>query len=738
MSWTLLVGIVVVMGFALVVALARRAELSAMRRSVGERDRASRLGSAEAQLQHPVVDLTRCMGCGKCVKVCPEDNVLELVHGQAMVVNGAHCVGVAACERECPVSAITVTIGNLSSRKDIPALGDHFEAHGTPGLFLAGEVTAHALIRTAVEQGTEVAQEVARRLKRGEAPRNGILDLCVVGAGPAGLACSLEAKRNGLRFVTLDHEAELGGTVAKYPRRKMILSEPVDIPLYGRLEENSYTKEELIELWKRIASEQQLPIRSGEQFVGLERGEDGSFVVRTERRSWATRHVCLAVGRRGIPRTLGVPGEELPKVAYSLMDARSYQGRRILVVGGGDSAVETAVGLAEQPGNQVTISYRREGFVRIRSKNQQRLEALVARKRIVLLLQSQVLAIHPDSVEVEVTRNGRVERGFVPNDEVFVMIGGIPPFELLERSGVSFDASARTPPPRVTEQGTGLLQALSIGFGLALAALLWAVWHSDYYTLPLSERPTHAKHALLRPGLGFGLAAGITAAALIVVNLLYVVRRSPRLGLTWGSFKLWMTSHVATGILAFLCAALHAAMAPRDSVGGHAFWALAVLLATGAVGRYFYSYIPRAANGRELELAEVKAKLERTTAAWNPEQRRFPERVRAAVFALIESRQWKSSFFARLSALLGAQRELHRLLSRLAREGEQQKVPEAQIRETLALARRAHGAALAAAHFEDLRALLGTWRYLHRWIALLLVLLVGVHIFYALSYGSFL
>jgi thioredoxin reductase/Pyruvate/2-oxoacid:ferredoxin oxidoreductase delta subunit len=737
MSWTLLVVVVVVLGFALAVATARRLELSRMQHTVRDRERAVEAGSAQAQLQHPLVDLSRCMGCGKCVKVCPEEGVLELVHGQAMVVNGARCVGIAACERECPVSAITVTLSNLETRKDIPALERNLEAVGSPGLFLAGEVTAHALIKTAIEQGTAVAAEVARRIRSGESARNGILDLCVIGAGPAGLACSLEAKRHGLRYVTLDHETALGGTVAKYPRRKLVLTEPVEIPLHGRMDRHAYSKEELIALWQQIVEEQQLEIRSGEKFTGLDRCDDGSYVVKTETGELEARHVCLAVGRRGLPRKLGVPGEELPKVAYSLMDAQSFQGRRILVVGGGDTAVETALGLAEQPGNQVTISYRKNAFVRIRSKNEHRLQAAIAQNRVTCLLESEVVAIHPDGVEMAVRRGDRVERGMLRNDEVFVMIGGVAPFELLESSGVSFDASRRKPLPRVVEQGTGLVRALAIGFALALATLLFAIWHSDYYGLPLSERPAHPKHASLRPGLNFGLGAGIGAAALIVVNLLYLVRKSARFKFTLGSFKLWMTSHVATGILAFLGAMLHSAMAPRDTVGGHAFWALAALLVTGAVGRYFYSYVPRAANGRELELEEVKAKLGKMSDAWAGESRKFATRVRSEVSKLIESRQWKGSFLARASALVWAGRDLNRLLSRLAAEGRRQELDDAQIRETLALARRAHRAALTAAHFEDLRAILNTWRYFHRWVALLLVLLVAAHVYYALMYGSF-
>jgi thioredoxin reductase/Pyruvate/2-oxoacid:ferredoxin oxidoreductase delta subunit len=737
MSWTLLGGLVFVLGIALLSVAARRSELTRMRRAVRDRDRAQRQGSDGAQLLQPVVDLTRCLGCGKCADVCPEDGVLELVHGQAMVVNGARCVGHALCERECPVGAITVTVANLQERRDIPALTEDLEAVGSPGLFLAGELTAHALIKAAIEQGAAVGAEVARRVRETGPSSNGTLDLVVVGAGPAGLACSLEAKRNGLRFATIDQEAHVGGTVAKYPRRKLVMSQPVEMPLLGRFGRTTYTKEEVIDLWSGIAREHDLPIRGGEVFTGLERRDDGAYVVRTEKGAYEARHVCLALGRRGTPRRLGIKGEDLPKVAYSLLDAHSYQGRRILVVGGGDSAVETAVALAEQPGNEVTISYRKESFFRIRSRNEERVEACVAKNRLRVLFESELVAVLPDRVELEVRDGSGTRTKTLPNDEVFVMAGGTPPFRLLESAGVSFDPDRRAAAEPIGEQGSGLVRALGFGFAVSLAALLFAAWHADYYGVPLAERATHPKHAFLRPGMGAGLWLGIAASAMIVLNLAYLLRRAGRL-LRIGSLRLWMTFHVATGILALLCALLHGAMAPRDTVGGYAFWALVVLLATGAIGRYFYAFVPRAANGRELELAEVKARLGRLADEPDPARRRFRERAHAEVAALADLKQWGASFPRRVLSLLGARRDLSRVLARISREGREEGVPDEQVRETLQLARTAHRAALMAAHYEDLRSILNTWRYLHRWVAALLVLLVLVHVAYALAYGSLL
>lgn len=767
MSWGVLVALVLTCGLALAVALARRAELRRMEQRVRDRARAVRSGSHEAQLQHPVVDLSRCLGCATCVAVCPEDGVLDIVHGQAVVVNGARCAGVSACERECPAGAITVTLANLESRNDVPALTDTLEADGARGLFLAGEVTAHALIRTAVEHGTAVAREVAARVSassmpgaipssparsalsralaappfgpqasapdRAPAPADeaGARDLLIAGAGPAGLACALEARRMGLDFAVIDQASEPGGTVAKYPRHKLVLVQPVDLPLVGRLARRTWAKEELMEVWRDAVGRAELPIRFGVTLEGLEREDGGDGVVwvaRTDAGPFRARNVCLALGRRGSPRRLGVPGEELAKVAYGLTDARSYQGRRVLVVGGGDSAVETALALARQPDNQVVLSYRRPDFVRIRARNQERLEAARADGSVEVLNESRVLAIKPDAVELEV----RGERRSIPNDDVFVQAGGTPPFEMLRRAGVSFDPRSRPAQRVACGAASGLVPALGTGFLLACAALIWTLANSDYYLLSMAERPTHPKHAWLRPGLGLGLWMGIAALLLVAVNLLYLARRSPRVRLAYGSLRAWMTSHVVTGILAFLCALLHSAMAPRDTVGGHALWALLVLLGTGAIGRYFYAWVPRAANGRELELDEVKARIERFSGG----DAEFEGLVRDEVQRLIHRRQWRGSFAGRALALLGFQLDLGRALSRLEREARSRGVSAADRARSRALAREAHRKALLVAHLEDLRALLNTWRWVHRWAALLMSVLLFLHIASALAFGA--
>ena len=495
-----------------------------MRASMERRSQAKAAGADQAQLQFPAVDLSRCAGCGTCVAVCPEGGVLELVHGQAVVVNGARCVGVAACQRECPVDAITVGLHGAAERDDIPNITPSLQAVGQPGLYLAGEVTAHALIKTAVDHGTKVAQEVAGTPPAAAASSSDddqVLDLCIIGAGPAGLACALEAHRLGLRALTLEQENEIGGTVAKYPRRKLVLTQPIDLPLHGRLRQNRYTKEDLIHLWRQIASEQDLPIATGQTYRDLHRHDDGVFEVTTDHGRFLAHNVCVAIGRRGIPRRLGVPGEELPKVSYDLVDPRAYQDRALLVVGGGDSAVETAIALAEQPGNKVTLSYRQQSFFRIKQSNEQRLQPLVEAGTLRVVLGSEVCSIHADHAVLQIQEpHARSGAGGVAeattrkvklhNDEVFVMIGGTPPTELLGRAGVSFDPAEREDlAPDAGEQGTGLFRALSIGAVLTALTLGFVCWHGDYYLADSASRAANPKHAFLRPGRALGLWLGI-------------------------------------------------------------------------------------------------------------------------------------------------------------------------------------------------------------------------------------
>ena len=375
---------------------------------------------------HPKIDLLNCIGCGSCVEVCPED-VLGLVDGHAAIIHGSRCVGHALCEAVCPVGAITMGFGKPREGMEIPYYDERYETN-VPGLFIVGELGGVGLIRNAIRQAVTATDAIAER------PRSGspdIYDLLIVGGGPAGIAAALNATSHGLKYLLLEQET-IGGSILHYPRRKLVLTQPVDLPRYGTLKGPEISKEELLEMFSAIVSGNKLSILEGQKVRSAER-VTGGFEVKTVTESYRAGSVVLATGRRGTPKKLGVPGEQLPKVMYKLFEAEQFQGQHILVVGGGDSAVEAAVGLSTQKGNTVTLSYRREAFVRLKEKNQNRIDNAVAARKISLLLKSAVQEILPDAVRISVEGEETRE---LKNDAVFIFAGGEMPAEFLRNCGI--------------------------------------------------------------------------------------------------------------------------------------------------------------------------------------------------------------------------------------------------------------------------------------------------------------
>lgn len=395
------------------------------------KEEAAALGIDKPAAQFPYIDPSRCIGCGACVKACPEGDVLGVVGGTAVVVNGLRCVGHGRCEEACPVGAIQVGLGDLKSREDVPLLDDRYQTT-VPGLYVVGELGGLSLVRNAAFQGRRVIEHLPRTEKT-----PGVLEVAIVGAGPAGLSAGLTAATSGLSYAVFEREETLGGSLLHYPRRKMVLTQRVELPPWGSLDREEYSKEILLDLFEGLVRDHALDVRFGEAIEEVQRDGD-IFVLRTSRgEELRARAVVLALGRRGTPRKLGVPGEELPKVMYRLVDAEGYRDQKILVVGGGDSAAEAAIGLSCQPGNAVTLSYRRDKLVRLKKKNQDALDALLAAGKVRPLFSSQPVEIAPDRVRLKV-KDQEVE---LPNDWVFVFAGGVPPFDFLKKLGVRFGGS---------------------------------------------------------------------------------------------------------------------------------------------------------------------------------------------------------------------------------------------------------------------------------------------------------
>ena len=389
-------------------------------------------GLTEPPSLHPIIDPNLCMGAGTCIKACPE-NAIGFIRGKAVLINPTHCIGHGACLPACPHHAIDLVFGTEKRGMDIPEVSQTFETN-VPGIFIAGELGGMGLIGKSAAQGSQAVTSIAKLKGSANA-----LDVVIVGAGPAGLSASLGAIENKLRFVTLEQEVSLGGTIFHYPRNKITMTSKVNFPIIGEVKMGEISKEKLLEFFNGVVEKTGLKINLNERMESITKTDKG-FLVKTSRQTYETRSVLLSIGRRGTPRKLGVAGEELSKVVYSLIDPEQYRGMHVLVVGGGDSALEAAISIAEEPGTTVTLSYRSEAFGRGKPKNNEKLKAAAARGRIKVMLKSIVTLIEPDQVHVE--QNGAVV--IMPNDAVIVCAGGILPTPFLKEIGIMVETKYGT------------------------------------------------------------------------------------------------------------------------------------------------------------------------------------------------------------------------------------------------------------------------------------------------------
>src|SRR5229473_6332357 len=393
-----------------------------------------KLYSSGPQSQHPHIDANYCIGCAACTMVCPEGDVLAMLGGKAVIVNGHKCIGHSLCAEVCPVGAITMVLASPSIGADTAYLTPEHETT-IKNMFIVGELGGLALIKNAINQGRDCVDIIANRLSAMGPGRSvpGVYDVLIAGAGPGGISASLRSIEKRLNYLTVD-EGEMGGTVAKYPRQKLVMTSPVEFPTYGKFKKTELSKEELIAFWKKVLQRADFKFHSGEKVEEVKKGNDAIFTVVTAKNQYRAHNVVLALGKNGSPRKLGVKGEDLPKVMYRLIEADHYVHKRILVVGGGDSAVEAAMGLAHQVGNTVTLSYRQAAFGRIKERNAKRLEEFTRKGKLKVILNSKVLEITPDAVVLDV--NGASQR--FPNDYVWVFAGGDPPTAFLKKIGISF------------------------------------------------------------------------------------------------------------------------------------------------------------------------------------------------------------------------------------------------------------------------------------------------------------
>jgi len=393
-------------------------------------------GLTEPSSLHPNIDPTRCLGAGGCVRACPE-SAIGMINGKAVLINPTHCIGHGACAAACPHDAITLVFGTEKRGMDIPQVSPTFETN-VPGIFIAGELGGMGLIRKAVTQGSQAIDSISK-LKNNGTP----LDVVIVGAGPAGLGAALASIDKKLRYVLLEQEESLGGAIFQYPRNKIAMTAPVKLPIIGEMQFKEVSKEKLLEFWHGIINKTGIKLNLNERMEGITPTDKG-FVVKTSKGSYETRAVLLAIGRRGTPRKLGVPGEELPKVVYRLIDPEQYRNMHVLVVGGGDSALEAAMAIAEEPGTTVSLAARGDSFGAAfsgaKAKNRDRLQAMSDSGKVKIYLKSGVKSIDKTTL---IIKHGDQESE-IPNDGVIVCAGGTLPTPFLKSIGVMVETKFGT------------------------------------------------------------------------------------------------------------------------------------------------------------------------------------------------------------------------------------------------------------------------------------------------------
>ncbi len=682
---------------------------------------------------HPVIDPDICIGSLSCLKACPEGDILGIVNGAAALVHGQHCIGHGRCAAECPVSAITLVFGTAKRGVDLPEVSEFFES-SRPGVHVVGELGGMALIKNAIRQGLQVSDHLAK----GRQPASQELaDVCIVGAGPAGIATALGLTHHGMSYRLLEQDT-VGGTIAHFPRRKLVMTEAVNLPDWGKFGKKQISKEELLETIQRVMQKATIKVEEGVKVTGIE-GDDGAFTVQTGRGPVRARKVVLAIGRRGSPRKLGVPGEELSKVCYRLIEPEQYHRTKVLVVGAGDAGVEAACQVARESTAQVWLSYRGDA-PKCREPNRVDMEAQAQKKRLTLLPKSQVKAIAEKHVDLDV--GGKVQR--VPNDFVIVCAGGELPTEFLQKAGVgmrryhgeALGASSKTQMSafekreREAKRKEHRREAIFALLGLSILAFLaYRGW--QYYVLPPLARLKSPMHAQFRPAGHWGHGVGIGATLFMLSNFLYAARKRVRWLSGLGDIRMWLVFHVFVGFMSPLVIAFHAAFQSRNLLATGTASALGVVVLTGIIGRYIFSLVPAAA-GHVLELEELQGSFVRARAEVEPLLEMIPNPGPVKrLFQSVTEPLPPSSLIGWMLTL-----PLQSLRSRLALRRVASLFPDRESRQAFRDDfLQCEKLRLQIGFYRSLKSLMRTWRIFHASLAGFLVLAIATHIAFSLYLG---
>jgi dihydropyrimidine dehydrogenase (NAD+) subunit PreT len=599
---------------------------------------------------------------------------------------------------------------------------------------VVGELGGMGLLRNAVRQGLHVAKRLDGILPKGGGDK--AVDVVIVGAGAAGLATACALHEAGRSYRLLE-QGTWGGTMYHYPRRKIVMTEPATIPGFGKIGKPIISKEELLETWGKAIEKIQVKVDEGIQVTGID-GEDGAFAVHTTKGIIDARKVVLACGRRGTPRKMGVPGEELQKVTYGFTDAEQYGGRRVLVVGGGDSALEAAIQIAELGTSEVALSYRGAELGRARQANRDKLTALSEAGQLTLLLPSQIKYV--TETEVRLEWDGREMR--LPNDDIIVNIGGDPPDGFLKKAGVEMrrykgeQLGAKTGEDYVSEEEMKMRRRLRRT--LALYACLGATivgylaykgW--GYYQLSTMGRLRSPMHGAFKSAGPWGHGVGIVATVFMLSNFLYPVRKRTRSLTGLGDIRDWLNFHVFVGFMSPLVIAFHAAFQSNNVLATSTAVALGIVVGTGLIGRFIYGLVP-SVDGHAEELELISGRFERLRATVEPmlagaRERNRLDKLVASATAQVPKR---SLIVALLREPLSGLRFRFRLLRvRFLFTGTSQYT---RFRISVLRLRRLR---FQIAFYGGLRNLLRNWRVMHASLAVFLVFVMTVHIGVSLYLG---
>jgi thioredoxin reductase (NADPH) len=377
----------------------------------------------EGKKTYPAVNRAVCIGCGSCVQGCREKTVLAVIRGKSTLVNPLACRCCGECERNCLTGGLKIVEHGRKITVRIPWVDENYQSN-VAGIYIVGSLTGAGLIKEAINQGRAAVNHIMKGAFPAALP-----NVMVIGAGPAGLSAMLSCRKFGLPVLCFEKDLT-ANTIRNFPKKKILMAEPVEMPIVGPLWVGDASREELLEAWERMLAKAGACISTGSRLEKIEK-KDGRFLVTISGKPYACDKIVLALGNRGVPRKLGIRGEDMPNVFYNLLEADEFSGSAVTVIGAGDSAIEAALAL-QRNGCRVIMLVRGDGFPKAKVKNQERIEQARVGGQIRIHFNSQPLEIGANFISFNA--GGATHREKI--DAVFIMVGGELPFELLESFGI--------------------------------------------------------------------------------------------------------------------------------------------------------------------------------------------------------------------------------------------------------------------------------------------------------------